>query len=168
MKNLFYKITIYLSRKDYSPNTIKKFQKKFIYIFLIYFFLTTFRFDFSSYMFLDGVLYANSFFLIFNLFILSMFTLFTIFYTDKWEQHRDKYLRKLLREHKEIVCSYKDNFLDNNVHEVKGSSLYRGIYYYHIHLTTGEIYRFDDYRSFKFVGVKESRRIKLKRLSEFK
>jgi len=164
IKNLLSKFIIYLSRKNLSKDKVKIFQKKFLYFFLPIFIITTFRLntniDNST---LGFEIYANIPFLIVNFFILVMNTLIFYLYDQYFDETRINYLRILFKNHKQIVCAYFDSNFGDKVYEIETSNYYSHSNT-HIHTTTGDVYKFDDWRAFKFVGIKESRKLKLEHL----
>lgn len=165
IKKFIGKLIIYLSRKNYSDDKIKHYQKKFLYYFLPIFIFTTFRYNTFTENSIGFEIYANIFFLIINLFILSLSTLTFYLYIKYFEEIRIEYLNKLFKEHNQVVCAYSDEVFGDRVYKIEEES-YKPYYgsRTHIHMTNGNIYSFDDWRSFKFVGIKESRKRKLDHL----
>lgn len=151
-----------MSRKNYSIYDIKKYQNKFIHIFIPIFIITTFRVDFS----VDGaifgmVLSTSPSFLIINFLILGIVTLIFFLYAESHESVRINYSEQLVKSHTQVVCAYPDDSFGDKVYEVDKSNMRP---YGHIHLANGNIYTFSDWRTFKFVGVRESRKLKLEHL----
>jgi len=162
VKELIGKLIIYLSRKNYSQDKIKHSQKKFLYVFLPIFIVTTFRFNFIE----GGIsVSANVTFLIINLFILSLLTLIFYLSVSYFTEVRVNYLSKLFKYHDQVVCAYSDTDFGDTVYKIeKNSHISSYGTNVHIHTISGKLYQFDDWRSFKFVGIKESRKLKLERL----
>lgn len=164
IKELIGKLIIYLSRKNYSQDKIKQFHKIFLYAFLPIFIITTFRVNPIENPIENGFsISANATFVIINLFILSLVTLIFYLYVQYFEEIRIEYLNKLFKDHNQVVCAYSDEVFDDSIYKIDKSTIYYSSRI-HIHMTNGNIYSFDDWRSFKFVGIKESRKRKLDHL----
>jgi len=167
--NLLSKLVIYLSRKNFSQDKVKLYQKKFLYFFLPIFIITTFRLNTSVEGSMLGFeIYASIPFLIINFLILSVSTLIFYLYVEFFNEILINYLKNLFSNHKQVVCAYSDDSFGDKVYEIEQSKYhptnYRGGSNIHIHTITGDIYQFDDWRSFKFVGIRESRKLKLEHL----
>jgi len=171
IKNLFSKLIIYLSRKNHSKDNIKQYQKKFLYIFLPILIISTFRLSTNIEGAILGIkISANLTFFIINFFIMSIMTLAFYLYIEYFEEIRESYLKTLFKNHKQIICAYSDKNFGDKVYEIKQDyKKYLSSYHnYHehpyIHTINGDVYNFFDWRAFKFVGIKESRKLKLKHL----
>ena len=162
IKKLITKLVICLSRRNYSIDKIKHYQQKFIYWFLPILIVTTFKVDVAD----SLIISARVYFLIINLVILGLLTLIFYLYVEYFEEIRKNYLYPLLKDHKQIVCAYSDKNFGNTIYEIEYcyDSWSNSHNNPHIHTITGDVYNFDDWRSFKFVGMKESRKLKLERL----
>ena len=155
-----------MSRKNKTLDDIRKYQKYFIIIFLPLFLLTAFKYNTSVQGSMFGVqISANIPLLIIGFIILSIATLFFFLYSENYNNIRNIYTNDLLRNHKQIVCAYSDISFGETVYEIEEDvdPFYRAKRK-HVHTLTGEVYYFDDWRSFKFVGIKESRKLKLEHL----
>ena len=168
MKKLIYNcikyLVIFFSRRDID---IKKYQKKILFSFIAVFVITALDFSFNVTGSIVGLSVSVSNITLLFIEIVSFGLLTYIFYLYYlwFDSIKYKYLIELFCN-KQIHCAYGDDRFDSNFHTIETNKNGYGISNHHIHLSTGEIYRFDDSRAFKFVAVKDSRKLKLKKLKD--
>ena len=166
MKKILTNLVIYISRRNKTLDDIKKYQKKFILIFLPIFLLTAFSYDTS----IEGAIFgvqisANIIFLIIDFLIIGAVTLLFYLYSENFEGIRQKYIDNLLMNHEQIICAYYDKSFGDTVYKIESEfDTYYRTNRKHVHTISGNIYYFNDWRVFKFVGVRESRKLKLEQL----
>jgi len=165
-KFLIKPVILFLSRRDWSLEKIRKLQKKILIGFSIFFTITVLRFEFgfNNPNFSVSVS-ADIPFLIIEMVLFTLYTMYLYYYFKYFDKVKEYYLFSLLSDHKQVVCAYHDKDIENKVYKIE-KIVVSGIFgtTAHIHIRGDEHYYFDDWRAFKFVGVKESRKLKLQQL----
>lgn len=158
----------YISRRDWNKEKVYKFQKYFIYIFTPIFLLTSFNYDFR----IDGAIFGttislNVLFSIINFSLIGIVSSFLYLYKSYFGITLDRYYNKMM-DNEQVACAYKDSRFGKNAYKIfkgdDGVSWRRNYRDRHILLSDEDRYYFDDWRTFKFVGMKESRKLKLQKL----
>jgi len=173
-KILFEPVILFLSRRGWSLEKIRKYQKNFLVGISIFFAITVLRFDIG---FNDPNVWVSIStyipLLIVEMILFTVFTFYVYYYFQYFDDVKKQYTLSLLSNHKQIVCAYPDDIFDNRIYKIEkgtevnnylGGSLTTEVI--HIHIRGDETYQFDDWRVFKFVGVKESRKLKLQQLKD--
>lgn len=165
LDSIIYKKVIHLTRKDIVPEKINKYSKHVLTISGIIFILTSFSYNFS----LDGALfgvkiYVNVIPALFEILFISLFTFVLYRYNSKFDYFIEVY-RTSIKNLNQVICAFEDCKIDKKVYDIKqdNNAGWLGRNDYYIEVQYGRYY-FNDYRVFKFVDVKNSRKLKLKKL----
>lgn len=179
--NFIYKIAIKLARNNISPETLSevklqvsygttKKQYKYLERFIvaatvILFFLTSFSYHFFSEGPLFGVkISVNIIPAIIEIVMFGILTYLFLYYQKNFNYFILQYKHELLY-FKEVTCAYDDDTFGKKTYTIVEQEWNEEP---HIHVRfnddKGFKYYFNDYRIFKFVDVKNSRKMKLEKL----
>lgn len=173
--NILYKKTIYFARRDIIPETVNKYCRYILIIFTVIFLLTALSYDFSS----DGVMFGVTISLkfiisIIEMFLLGVFIYVIYLYNTKFDSFIEQYSKSLsLDDLTYISCVFSDSAFKKTTYKIlnnEGTGYYFRNKYIEIESQNypdkKERYYFNDYRIFKFVDIKNGRKLKLENLSK--
>lgn len=163
--NQILKLVTYLSRRDIDITKIKHYNKIFLYSFSVLFLLTAFSYNFN----IEGAIFGvkvslNGIVCLIETIIFGIVTFLTYSYYRNYSSYINIYKKKLLDAHNEITCAYGDKLFGNKVYKIDIDNKFYSDY--HIVVANGAKYKLNDHRIFKFVSVKNSRKLKLKNLQD--
>ncbi len=160
MKKLIKFLIIHLSRNDWHKERIEKQQKRILYIFIVLFFSTAFNYDFyNEGVMIGGTISLNLTTFLIEIFLFGIFTFVSYLYNESYISVMYKYKEKI-SNNKTVICAYPDDEFEKIVYDIDIDEFGTA----HIHHNDNRIYRLNDWKIFKFVNVKESRKLKLKKL----